>query len=208
MLIRALLGLCLGLLARLWLSTLRISFLQHPAPSDPRPWVLCFFHGQQFALLRWPRRRKTAALVSLSRDGDIQAKALPVLGLTVRRGSSSRGGARGLASLVRLLRSGLDVAFAVDGPRGPWGAVHPGADAAARHAQGVLIPMGCACSHGLTFHRTWDRFLLPWPFARVVVVLGVPIEPGSPASRLQQAILACIKEAQGKLGSAAGEGGR
>ncbi|RYE95155.1 MAG: DUF374 domain-containing protein, partial [Myxococcales bacterium] len=161
---RAILGVAVGLVARLWVATLRVTVLPPPVPlPDDHPWVLAFFHGQQFALLRWPRRRPTAVLVSLSRDGDIQARVMPQLGLVVRRGSSSRGGARGLAALLRLLRSGHDAAFAVDGPRGPWGAVHPGAADAAHHARGVLVPLACASSPRLVLGRAWDRFELPLP---------------------------------------------
>jgi lysophospholipid acyltransferase (LPLAT)-like uncharacterized protein len=143
-------------------------------------------------------------LVSLSRDGDIQARALSVLGLAVRRGSTSRGGARGLAALVRLLRSGLDAAFAVDGPRGPWGTVHPGALAAARHAGGVLIPLGCASSSAWVLRGSWDRFELPKPFARVVVAVGPALDVAgldaeSATGQVGQAIHACIQEAHRAL---------
>jgi lysophospholipid acyltransferase (LPLAT)-like uncharacterized protein len=182
---RPLLGAVLGLVARLWLATLRIEILEHPGcsapdPRGPRPWVLVFFHGQQFALLGWKRRpgRRTVVLVSLSRDGDIQAAALPRVGLEVRRGSSSRGGVRGLAAIVRLLRApGWDAAFAVDGPRGPLGTVHPGAIAAARNAGGLVVPLATASASAWVLERAWDRFELPWPFTRVVVALGQPIEP-------------------------------
>jgi lysophospholipid acyltransferase (LPLAT)-like uncharacterized protein len=79
---------------------------------------------------------------------------------------------------VRGLRAGkTDAAFAVDGPRGPYGEVKPGAALAAQRSGGVLVPMGSAVAHGKTFERAWDRFVLAWPFARVVVVLGAPIEP-------------------------------
>ncbi len=176
--LRAAAGVAIGLLARLWVATLRVTVL--PPPGDGElpgevPWVLAFFHGQQFALLRWPRRRPTGVMVSLSADGDIQARALPRLGLVIRRGSTSRGGARALAALVRLLRSGHDAAFAVDGPRGPWGAIHPGAAAAAHHARGVLVPLACASSPRLVLLRAWDRFELPWPFARVTIAVGAPL---------------------------------
>lgn len=201
---RAALGVVLGLLARLWLLTLRFSFLQHPAASDSRPWVLAFFHGQQFAMLRWPRRRATAVLVSLSPDGEMQAHALPRVGLVVRRGSSSRGGARGLAALIRLLRQGLDAAFAVDGPRGPRGLVQPGAIAAARHARGVVVPIGCASSRSFVLKRSWDQFELPLPFARVAVVVGSAIEvtamsDSDAAAQVRLAIESCNKEAHGLL---------
>ena len=127
---RALLGVLLGLVARLWLATLRVHVVVHPALErvQGRPWVLAFWHGTQWPLLAWRRRRRTVVLVSLSRDGAMQARALALQGLRVVRGSSSRGGIRGLAQLVRAMkREALDAAFAVDGPRGPLGVVKGGA---------------------------------------------------------------------------------
>lgn len=169
-------------MARLWLWTLRIEIVEHPAcaSTGARPWVLAFFHGQQFALLGWRRRtgRKTAVLVSLSKDGDLQAAALPRLGLVVRRGSTSRGGVKGLASIVRLLKQpAYDAAFAVDGPRGPYGVVHPGALAAARHAGGLVVPLASASARSKVLTRAWDAFELPRPFSRVVVAIAEPVAP-------------------------------
>ncbi len=179
------LGVLIGLTARLWLATLRFTLLLDPSldATSPRPWSLAFWHGQQFAILRWPRRRATVALVSLSRDGEIQASALPCVGLVIERGSSSRGGASGLKAIVRRLRrGGLDAAFAVDGPKGPRGVVRSesgmvGAALAARLAGGLVVPLASACSRPRVLARTWDRFELPLPFSRVVVALGAPLEP-------------------------------
>jgi lysophospholipid acyltransferase (LPLAT)-like uncharacterized protein len=174
--VRALLGLVVGCVARLWLATLRVHLEVHPELArEERPWVLAFFHGSQWPLLAWKRRRTTAVMVSLSADGAVQARALGVLGFEVVRGSSSRGGVRGLMALVRKMRSGgRDAAFAVDGPRGPYGVAKPGAVVCARRAAGVLVPMGSAVSGGYVFGRAWDRFVLAWPFTRVAVVLGRP----------------------------------
>ena len=69
------------------------------------------------------------------------------------------------------------MAFAVDGPRGPYWEVKPGALLAARRAGGVMVPMGSAVHRGKTFARAWDRFELAWPFTRVTVVLGPPLPP-------------------------------
>lgn len=190
---RAALGFLLGLLARAWLATLRVRVVADPALARyaDRPWVLSFFHGTQFPLLAWRRRRRTVALVSLSKDGTMQARALALQGLDVVRGSSSRGGVRGLAALVRVLKRGeADAAFAVDGPRGPRGVAKAGAALAARAAGGVLVPLGSACSRPHVLRRTWDSFTLAWPFSRVVVVLGAPLDPASPrvTERLSSAI--------------------
>lgn len=184
------LGFLVGAVAWLWLKSLRLTVLIDDAldMGDPRPFVLSFFHGEQFALLAWPRRRKTVALVSLSRDGELQSRALRVVGMRVERGSTSRGGARGLAAIVRRLRRGEDAAFAVDGPRGPRFHVSPGAIAAAKACGGSLVPMGSAMAKGFVFEKAWDHFALPRPFSRVVVCLGPPLPPTSSPAALGAAI--------------------
>ena len=170
----------LGLVARLWLSTLRVRVVAHPGLDrvGDRPWVLAFWHGTQWPLLAWRRRRRTVVLVSLSRDGSMQARALALQGLHVVRGSSSRGGARGLAAVVRIMRrDGADAAFAVDGPRGPRGVVKGGAIVAARAAGAVLVPAAGVVHRGIVLGRAWDRFAIAWPFTRVDVALGDPVDP-------------------------------
>jgi lysophospholipid acyltransferase (LPLAT)-like uncharacterized protein len=179
---RALLGVALGLVARLWLATLRVRVVVHPALANVghRPWVLAFWHGTQWPLLAWRRRRRTVVLVSHSRDGAMQARALAVQGLYVVRGSSSLGGARGLAALVRAMRRGpADAAFAVDGPRGPRGVVKGGAVVAARATGAVIVPMAGVVRRGWVLRRTWDRFAIAWPFTRVDVALGAPVDPAT-----------------------------
>ncbi len=184
--LRALLGVLLGLVARLWLATLRVRVIRDPTleRAEGRPWVLAFWHGTQWPLLAWSRRRRTVVLVSHSRDGALQARALRVQGLRVVRGSSSRGGVRGLAALVRAMKQGeSDAAFAVDGPRGPRGIVKGGAVLAARATGAVLVPTTGLVRRGFVLRRTWDRFTIAWPFTRVDVVLGAPIDPTRPDAR-------------------------
>jgi lysophospholipid acyltransferase (LPLAT)-like uncharacterized protein len=180
-LIRALVGTLLGLVLRLWLATLDVRVASHPAleGAEGRPWVLAFWHGKQLPLLAWRRRRQTVVLVSLSGDGALQARALAMQGLCIVRGSSSRGGARGLARLVRTMRRhGADAAFAVDGPRGPLGIAKSGAVVAARATGGVVVPMASRVRRGVVLEKAWDKFAVAWPFTRVDVVLGRPIDPG------------------------------
>lgn len=199
---RRLLGLVVGLIARLWLRSLRVTVLEDPAldRSDARPWVLAFFHGEQFPLLAWSRRRPTVALVSLSKDGELQSRALRMVGMRVERGSSSRQGARGLRAIVRRLRKGTeDAAFAVDGPKGPRFHVAPGAIAAARACGGALVPMGSAIARGKIFERSWDAFALPFPFSRVVVAIGAPLPASTTPEQLGRAIRAASALARRKL---------
>ncbi|MGH7269605.1 MAG: lysophospholipid acyltransferase family protein [Polyangiaceae bacterium] len=176
-------GLVLGLVAWVWLATLRVRVTVDPALEHvgDRRWVLAFWHGAQWPLLAWRRRRRTVVLVSHSHDGEIQARVLAIQGLRVVRGSSSRGGARGLAALVRAMKADdADAAFAVDGPRGPRGRAKGGAIVAARATGALLVPMAGVVRSGLVLARTWDNFSIAWPFTRVDVVLGRPIDPRSP----------------------------
>ncbi len=193
-------GALLGLLVRAWLFTLRLTLVVDPAllAARPRPFALAFWHGQQFALLRWARFRRMVALVSRSRDGELVAAALARLGIASARGSSSRGGAAGLRAIVRSLRRGMDAAFAVDGPRGParevrsaGGAV--GAAQAAELGGGLVVPMAAACARCHVFGRAWDRFELPLPFTRVAVVLGAPL---TPSEATPEALAAAIDRAR------------
>jgi hypothetical protein len=195
------LGVLVGLLVRVWIATWRVRVTEHPAlrgAAAEGARILAFFHGTQLAFHVVRRARPTAVLVSHSRDGELQAAALGLLGFRVARGSSSRGGARGLASLLRILRTeAADAAFAVDGPRGPYGRAKPGALLAARRTGALLVPAGCASSRVHVLERAWDRFQIPWPFARVQIVLGAPVDPGSPsaASELEASIEACNRDA-------------
>jgi lysophospholipid acyltransferase (LPLAT)-like uncharacterized protein len=120
------------------------------------------------------------------------AWAMRWFGLRSIRGSSSCNGKQGLCGIVEQLEKGFDVAFAVDGPRGPMGIPHPGALAAAARTGAWVVPYAVACSRVTTL-RSWDRFQIPWPFCRVVVVLGEPIveagdrSVGCLARRIEQA---------------------
>ena len=192
------LGLVLGLVARLWLATLRVDVDVDPSLESVRDrrWVLAFFHGTQWPLLAWRRRRTTLVMVSLSLDGAMQACALRVLGFAVVRGSSSRGGLRGLARLIRALRrEAVDAAFAVDGPHGPRGVAKGGAVLAARATGGVVVPMGAAFARGVVLRKAWDHFGIAWPWSRVVVRLGPPLDPATDGGDARGLLAAAIASA-------------
>jgi lysophospholipid acyltransferase (LPLAT)-like uncharacterized protein len=182
-----------ALIIRLLKLTWRVRVVgPRPEPAGG-PHVYCFWHGRQAGLFAYPRPRPMAVLSSLSRDGELQAKILSRLGLTVFRGSSSRGGAAGLKSLVGAVRDGADAAFAVDGPRGPQQRVKPGAILAAQQSGAALVPITSRASRAWVFDRAWDRYQLPKPFARVEIVrapaipvAGLAVEPA--ARQLERAL--------------------
>jgi lysophospholipid acyltransferase (LPLAT)-like uncharacterized protein len=175
---RELAGRLLGWLVRAWAWTWRTELVI--AAKTPwwgtTPLVFAFWHGQQMALIAARRRRRIAALVSWSRDGEWQTGVMRSLGISVLRGSSSRGGSEGLRRIVRALRQGQDAAFAVDGPRGPLGQAKAGAAQAALLAGALVVPVAGAASRRHVLGKTWDGFELPLPFARVAIVVGEPLD--------------------------------
>jgi lysophospholipid acyltransferase (LPLAT)-like uncharacterized protein len=201
---RTALGWFLSLVVRLWIGTLRVRVIEDRALVGVRErrWVLGFFHGTQLALHALAKRGPTAVMVSHSKDGVIQAAAMRALGFVVVRGSSSRGGANALAAMVRHVRRGGDAVFAVDGPRGPYGVAKPGAAAVAARGDAVLIPVGCAASAAKVVARAWDRFVLPRPFATVVIVLGAPV---TATTELSDRIAACNARARALVHAPRGE---
>lgn len=152
--------------------------VEQPPWPVPGPCVVAIWHGEQLPLVALHRARDLVPITSLSKDGEIVAGVLAQLGYPVIRGSSSRGGASALLAARRALDAGRRPVFAVDGPRGPAGTVQPGAAALARRAQ---VPMvWCTVEAAGWRAKSWDSFLVPWPFTRVRVHYRV--EPPPPRS--------------------------
>jgi len=140
-------------------------------PADGTPVVYCFWH-ERLAMMPWVQfRPPTVVPVSQSRDGDFTAGLFARLGVEATRGSSSRGGALAARGMVTAARAGRDLGITLDGPRGPAHVVQPGATWIARAAGCALLPVGFACSR---YRRlgSWDRMVIPLPFARGVFVYG------------------------------------
>ncbi len=137
-----------------------------------------FWHGDELVLVGYYRYRRLAVLSSLSKDGTLMARTLTLLGYQVFRGSSSKGGARGLIGLIKAVRSGSQSAMAVDGPRGPIYEVKPGVIELARKTGKPIIPLRTRADRAWRFPRSWNKTYLPKPFAVVEVEYGQPVFVG------------------------------
>jgi lysophospholipid acyltransferase (LPLAT)-like uncharacterized protein len=124
-----------------------------------------------FVLRRFFSNRCGAALISASRDGDLLADAIKRFGFDVVRGSSSRLGARAILQLTDVLASGRDVVITPDGPRGPAYALGPGIIFLAQKSGAPVVPMNMEYSSCWRL-ESWDRFILPRPFAKIRVIIG------------------------------------
>lgn len=143
--------------------------------GDNAPCVYAHWHGDELVLIGHYSYRRLAALSSLSKDGSIMALTLSLLGYRVFRGSSSKGGARGLLSLIRAVRDGAQAALAVDGPKGPIYEVKPGVVELARKTGQLIVPVRTFASRAWFIPRAWNKSYVPMPFSRVTVKYGAPI---------------------------------
>ena len=136
--------------------------------------ILCLWHGRPFPLMTRVQGVSLTVLISLSRDGELINSILATMGFRAARGSSGPSGARALAACIKLLRAGEIVVVTPDGPRGPSGVLQAGVVTMAKKSGRPIIPTGSSSRPRITT-RSWDRFTVPLPFARSVVLFGRPI---------------------------------
>jgi lysophospholipid acyltransferase (LPLAT)-like uncharacterized protein len=147
-----------------------------------RPFIFALWHGQLLPLLWHHREEGVLVLISEHRDGELVARAARSLGYGLIRGSSTRGAERALISLVRELQAGHEVAITPDGPRGPAMTFAPGALVAAQRSDSFILPVAASADRAWRL-RSWDKFMIPKPFARVTVAYGAPAKVIATTSR-------------------------
>lgn len=142
--------------------------------KDGRGVLMAFWHGRSIMLPFVYGGRGASIMNSTHRDGEIVSRVLARFGIESTRGSSTRGGVSGVLGLVRASRRGRDVALIPDGPRGPAGEAKAGAVELALLTGAPLFPVAVSCSGGWRL-ATWDRLMIPYPFAQMVMVVGEPL---------------------------------
>ncbi|MEE2663472.1 MAG: lysophospholipid acyltransferase family protein [Myxococcota bacterium] len=157
-------------------ATWRIS-QDGPDPFEPGggPVIGVVWHEHILVLAHRFRDRGYSVAVSRSRDGDWISAALPLLGYREPvRGSSSRAGTTALRGLMREVQSGTTVSILADGPRGPAHVSKLGPVALGRLTGVAPTPLTFCARPAIRF-GSWDRTVLPLPFARVRLSYGEPI---------------------------------
>jgi hypothetical protein len=139
----------------------------------------CYWHQHHILctiLIReWIRRGfKACFLVSASVDGDVPARIAQAWGAEVIRGSANQTGALVLRDMHQAIKRGLSIVTTADGPSGPKYEFKAGAVLMARIVSAPLVPLACAADRAWYLKR-WDNFMIPKPFARIVLAVGEPL---------------------------------
>jgi lysophospholipid acyltransferase (LPLAT)-like uncharacterized protein len=136
--------------------------------------LLCAWHQQFFSAIRHfrnYRRFNPGIMISRSKDGEIIAGIARRTGWHPVRGSSSRGGQAAMHSVIDGLKNTQLAGHVIDGPRGPAGQVKAGVIRMAHATDAVIVPFYVSAEKAWYFN-SWDRFMLPKPFSRVVLRFG------------------------------------
>lgn len=147
--------------------------------------IASIWHGRLFlsATLAPPGRR-TVAMISNNLDGDLISAIVWRFGVFSVRGSSydhakqrNKGGAEAFSGAFDELTAHRSVvAITPDGPRGPRMRAQAGAAALAIATRCPIVPVAFSVRRGKVT-RSWDRFLIPWPFGRGIVIYGPVLNP-------------------------------
>jgi lysophospholipid acyltransferase (LPLAT)-like uncharacterized protein len=116
-------------------------------------------------------------LVSTSKDGDISAGVNRKFGFNIIRGTASKPkeARRSIIKMIRTLKEGNDIAITPDGPKGPALKVKKGIPYMAQKTGAPIVPLVYSVKKKKILKKSWDKFILPFPFNKVVVITGKPM---------------------------------
>jgi lysophospholipid acyltransferase (LPLAT)-like uncharacterized protein len=195
---------------RVLASTWRVRFanaeVRKALDDDRQPFIYVLWHGELLPLLWAHRDRGVAVMISEHSDGEIIARVAQSLGYRTVRGSTSRGAARALLGACREIESGVNLAVTPDGPRGPAHSVAPGAAIIAQRTDAPLLPVSATASSAWRL-KSWDRFMIPRPFARITVGYGDPIFVKAESLRDAAAESELVRGGMARATERAGAGG-
>lgn len=149
--------------------------------------IYAFWHGRMLILSYSHRWQKIHVLISQHRDGELIARIIENLGFVSVRGSTTHGGTKAIFEMTKKGASGYDLAITPDGPRGPRFKVQLGTIYIAQRSGMPIIPITNS-SKSRWILSSWDRFLIPKPFSKAVIMIGEPIyvQLESPPQELEE----------------------
>jgi lysophospholipid acyltransferase (LPLAT)-like uncharacterized protein len=136
--------------------------------------IYTFWHGRIFLGTYFFRNRGIVVMSGYNKDARTMARVIERFGFGIARGSSTRGAKRAVVTMLHEIRRNRDVAFSIDGPKGPRYVAKPGAVWIAAKSGAAIFPFHMSPERKWVIN-SWDQFHIPKPFSRVLVLMGTPI---------------------------------
>ncbi|MBU4037555.1 MAG: lysophospholipid acyltransferase family protein [Proteobacteria bacterium] len=174
-------------LIQLWFGTVRIKIINKEIyeeyfvnNNDKGNVILGSWHRHIIFVFYFFRKIKNGIImVSRSNDGELISRVGNRLGYATARGSSSKGGRDALRAIIAFIKKAggkpIFCGTAVDGPKGPARILKKGLLVLAKSTGSYFIPMACSGTKLITFHKAWDKTIIPYPFSRMIIKFGEPI---------------------------------
>lgn len=182
--------------------------MEYLQPMADVPGLIAFWHYSVFYILHLGRGWAAVAMVSGSSDGEYVARLLHGLGIATVRGSRRKGGLAALREMAAAMAQGRTGTIVADGSQGPPLVVQAGVILLASRTGRAIVPAAWSADRYFTFN-SWDRTILPKPFARLFLICGEPLHVPAELGKgdienyrlqLEQRLLAIYRTAWGRFG--------
>tara|TARA_B110000046_G_C13014487_1_gene408037 strand:- start:957 stop:1589 length:633 start_codon:yes stop_codon:yes gene_type:complete len=162
--------------------------------------IVSVWHGdllmQTYNYQNFKPKGSIKAIISEHRDGEAIRKTFEFLGIGSLTGSSTRGGAKALIGAIKSIKKGIDVAITPDGPKGPIYSIADGIVIISQKTKAKILPFSCIPSKYWKL-SSWDKFIIPKPFATLNFYIGEPIDvSGMEIADAKELILSKLNENQ------------
>ncbi len=161
--------------ATLWLTTCRVTEFgreietRYLTANPGKGLLYASWHRGLFYIVYWFRHQNAVSIASASEDGELAAQAAKRFGWITARGSSSRGGRQAFREMEGYINKGYIGGLVADAPRGPRFVSKLGIIYLAKRTGIPIIPVIWGADRCWKL-RSWDRTLIPKPFARIVAL--------------------------------------
>ncbi len=167
------------------------TLLQEQGAVVPVFWHQHLLMAARFMCSNRIKGMKPGFMISPSVDGQAPTMLAELYGAHVVRGSGSYTGVRAVRGVYNaIVKEGISPTITPDGPRGPRFKMKPGAIFTAQISGKAVVPIAYAASPAKLL-RTWDKFVIPAPFARLRIAIG---EPYFPPKRMSDEEMAAAQE--------------
>lgn len=131
----------------------------------------------RYLVARRIKGMRVGFLISPSVDGEAPSMLARAYGGEVIRGSGTYTGSQAVRALYKQVKGDkLSPLITPDGPRGPRFEFKGGAITVAQLCGVSVVPLAFAARPAKVL-GTWDKFVLPFPFSRIVIAIGEPYSP-------------------------------